>query len=174
MLSNLKIFLNILKFNKGPEDLPSSSELLYFIIIANVLVGLISVDPNIGYIVNIFFAIIYIIVTLLFIKMGLKIKDGGDNPNSEYIPRYLQVSIGTLGVHVLIALAASMITMLMSQNESSIILVFISLSLYGWIVNGHIFKSAFDTNMTVGLGISLLHSMITGIVIIIFLQFLFI
>ena len=68
MLLNLKIFLDILKFTKGPQDLTSSPTLLNIVIIANILVGLITIDPKIDYLVNIFFAVIYIIVTVFLFK----------------------------------------------------------------------------------------------------------
>ena len=60
MILNLKIFLDILTFSRGPQDLPSSQNLLKFIVLLNVVIGLISVDPKISYTVNIFFAVIYI------------------------------------------------------------------------------------------------------------------
>ena len=75
MLLNLKIFLDILKFTKGPQDLPSRPNLLNIVIIANIAVGLITIDPRIDYLINIFFAVIYIIVTSFFIQIGFKIKE---------------------------------------------------------------------------------------------------
>ena len=79
MIFNLKIFLNILFFSSGPQDLPSSSNLLRIIILLNIAIGLMAVDPNIDITVNIFFAIIYIFVTLLFIRICLNIKDKSNN-----------------------------------------------------------------------------------------------
>ena len=103
MTFNLKIFLNILLFSSGPQDLPANSNLLKIIIIFNIIVGLMAVDPNIDITVNIFFALIYILVTLIFIRVCLNLKDK-TNQGSSYSSRYLQVCIGTLGVHALICL----------------------------------------------------------------------
>ena len=75
MIFNLKIFLNILHFSSGPQDLPASSNLLKIIILLNILIGMMAVDPNIDITVNIFFALIYVFVTLLFIRVCLNIKD---------------------------------------------------------------------------------------------------
>ena len=58
MAFNLKIFLNILLFSSGPQDLPASANLLKIIIILNIIVGLMAVDPSIDITVNIFFALI--------------------------------------------------------------------------------------------------------------------
>ena len=91
MLLNLKIFLDILKFTKGPQDLPSRPTLLNVVIIANIAVGLITIDPKIDYMVNMFFAVIYIIVTVFFIQIGLKLKEDNSSNDIKYKSRYLQV-----------------------------------------------------------------------------------
>ena len=68
MTFNLKIFLNILLFSSGPQDLPANSNLLKIIIILDNIVGWMAGDANIDITVNIFFALIYILVTLIFIR----------------------------------------------------------------------------------------------------------
>ena len=174
MILNLKIFLDILTFSRGPQDLPSSQNLLKLIVLLNVVIGLISVDPKINYTVNIFFAVIYILVTLLFIRYCLNYRDKNSNTNSKYSSRFLQVSSGTLGIHALIALFTSLITLSMASTDNSILFIFLIISLYAWFVNGHIFKNAFDTTMTMGLGISLLHSMACVFFMMLFIQVLLI
>ena len=174
MILNLKIFLDILMFSRGPQDLPSSASLLRIIIILNIIVGLISVDPKISYTVNIFFAVIYVLVTLLFVKLCLDYKDKNSNTDSKYSSRFLQVCSGTLGIHALIALFTSLITLSMASMNNSILFMFLIISLYAWFVNGHIFKNAFDITMTMGLGVSLLHSMACVFAMMIFIQLLII
>ena len=158
MILSLKIFFDILFFSKGPQDLPSSKSLLNLVILGNLLIGLISLNPDIDVTLNIFFAIIYIVVTSLFIKIALGIKDKDQGYNSSYSDRYIQVCTGTLGIHVLIGVITTLITILFSSSGDMLVYIFIALSLYAWFVNGHIFKNAFDTTMFFGLGISLLHS----------------
>lgn len=174
MILNLKIFLDILTFSRGPQDLPSSSSLLKAIILINIIVGLISVDPNTGYALSIFFVAIYILVTLVFIKLCLGIKDNSNETPNLYTSRYIQVSSGALGVHALVALLASIVTMYVFTDENSILLIFLGISLYAWFVNGHIFKNALDTTMSIGLGISLLHNIIYVFIIMILVQVLLI
>ena len=171
MIFNLKIFLNILLFSSGPQDLPASSNLLKLIIIINLVVGLMAVDPNIDLTVNIFFALIYIFVTLLFIRICLNIKDKA-NQGTNYSSRYVQVCNGTLGVHAIVALITNLITMIISTSGEPLLITFLIISLYAWFVNGHIFRNAFDTNMTIGLGFSLLHSMVCVIFMMLFIQVL--
>ncbi len=171
MLLNLKIFIDILQFSKGPQDLPTSSSLLNFIILANMAVGLISLDPNIDYTMNIFFALIYIIVTILFIKGALTIRDNNTKTN-KYSVRYLQVCSGTLGIHALITLMTGIIIFLLSPTGNLMLSLFFVISIYAWFVNGHIFKNAFDTTMMFGLSISILHSMLFLLVIVILIQIL--
>ncbi len=174
MILNLKIFLDILKFSRGPQDLPSAPNLLTAIILINIIVGLISVDPNISYTVNIFFALIYIVVTLLFIKLCLGIKDNNNGTPNLFTSRYTQVSSGILGIHALIALFTGIIAMSGIMDENSILFIFLIISLYAWFVNGHIFKNAFDTTMSIGLAISLLHSIACVFIMMIFIQVLLI
>jgi len=174
MILNLKIFLDILMFVRGPQDLPSDSNLLKIIILINIIIGLISVDPNTGYALSIFFVAIYILVTLIFIKLCLGIKDNSNGTPNLYTSRYIQVSSGTLGVHALVALFASIATMYIFTDENSILLIFLAISLYAWFVNGHIFKNALDTTMSIGLGISLLHNIIYVFIIMILVQVLLI
>ena len=174
MLLNLKIFLDILKFTKGPQDLPSRPTLLNIVIIANIAVGLITIDPKIDYLINIFFAVIYIIVTIFFIQIGLKIKEDNSLNDIKYKSRYLQVCSGILGIHALIAFMTSIVALIIDPAEMLLMMLFLILSLYAWFVNGHIFRNAFDTTMTFGLGISLLHSIACVFVMMIFIQVLFI
>jgi hypothetical protein len=171
MIFNLKIFLNILHFSSGPQDLPASSNLLKIIILLNILIGMMAVDPNIDTTVNIFFALIYVFVTLLFIRVCLNIKDKNNN-TSSYSSRYLQVCNATLGIHALVALFTNLVTLMAGSTNESLLIIFLIISLYAWFVNGHIFKNAFDTSMTIGLGFSLLHSMVSVIFMMIFIQVL--
>ncbi|MBT3548414.1 MAG: hypothetical protein HOI56_01280 [Gammaproteobacteria bacterium] len=172
MILNLKIFLDILMFSRGPQDLPSSSLLLKMIIFMNIAIGLISVDPNVSFTVNMLFTIIYIAVTLLFIKSCLGIKDRNNGTPDLFVSRHTQVSSSILGIHAIIALFTSMIAISRITDESSTLFIFLIVSLYAWFVNGYIFKNAFDTTMSIGLAISLLHSIACVFVMMIFIQVL--
>ena len=59
-------------------------------------------------------------------------------------------------------------------DENSILFIFVIISLYAWFVNGHVFKNAFDTTMSIGLAISLLHSIACVFIMMIFIQVLLI
>ena len=172
MILNLKIFLDILMFTRGPQDLPSTSNFLTTIILINIIVGLISVDPNISYTINIFFAVIYIVVTLLFIKICLGIQDNNKGTQNLFSSRRIQVSSGILGIHALIATFTGIISISGIVDENSIIFIFLIISLYAWFVNGHVFKNAFDTTMSIGLAISLLHSIACVFIMMLFIQVL--
>ena len=171
MTFNLKIFLNILHFSDGPQDLPASANLLKIIILLNILIGMMVVDPNMDITEKIFYSLIYIFVTLLFIRVCLNIKDKSNN-TSNYSSRYLQVCNATLGIHALVALFTNIITLMTGSTSESLLIIFLIISLYAWFVNGHIFKNAFDTTMTIGLGFSLLHSMVCVIFMMVFIQVL--
>ena len=129
MLLNLKIFLDILKFTKGPQDLPSRPTLLNIVIIANIAVGLITIDPKIDYLINIFFAVIYIIVTVFFIRIGLKLKEDNSSNNAKYRSRYLQVCSGILGIHALIAFLTSVIALIIDPAETLLMMLFLIINI---------------------------------------------
>ena len=101
----------------------------------------------------------------------LNIKDKS-NKTSSYSSRYLQVCNATLGIHALVALFTNIVTLMTGSTSESLLIIFLIISLYAWFVNGHIFKNAFDTTMTIGLGFSLLHSMVCVIFMMVFIQVL--
>ena len=73
---NMKIFLDIILFSKGPQDLPSSYNLYNIAILANLLIALISFTPDSQITLNLLNAVIFIVITIIFIKAALNIRDG--------------------------------------------------------------------------------------------------
>ena len=177
MSLNLKIFLDILVFSKGPQDLPSSNRLLNLVMLANLLVALISFIPQTIVAMNILNALIFIIVTSLFIKAALNIREKSENDKS-FSSRYVQVCSSALGIHVIFVLLQGILIILFTDSNeitetevpTDVAMIFLVVSLYAWFVNGHIFKNALDTSMIVGLGISLLHGLSIIFVTLIILQ----
>lgn len=174
MLTNLAIFFDILSFKKGPQDLPTSSKLLSIIILINIAISMIPSNPDfdfsyIGYAV---LSLVYIGATLLFVQLSLNLKDKASNMQSEYGVRYLQVSTAMLGVHAIIGLITSFIGVVTHFDKNIIFILIMVATLYTWLINGHIFKNAFDKSMFFGLGISFLYSMVTGSIMLLFLQIL--
>ena len=172
MLTNFAIFFDILSFKKGPQDLPTSSKLLSIIILINIAISMIPSNPDfdfsyIGYAV---LSLVYIGATLLFVQLSLNLKDKASNMQSEYGVRYLQVSTAMLGVHAIIGLITSFIGVVTHFDKNIIFILIMVATLYTWLINGHIFKNAFDKSMFFGLGISFLYSMVTGSIMLLFLQ----
>ncbi|MEC9205832.1 MAG: hypothetical protein VYE31_01380 [Pseudomonadota bacterium] len=172
MLNILSIFLDILSFKKGPQDLPTSAQLLNIIIVINIIVSMIPSNPDFdfSYAGYALLSLVYIGATLLFIQLSLNMKDKASDTNSQYGVRYIQVSIAMLGVHAIIGFVTSFISLLTQHDKNIIVILIMIATLYTWIINGHIFKNAFDKSMFFGLGISFLYSMITGSVMLLFLQ----
>ncbi len=179
MLNILAIFLDILSFKKGPQDLPTSPQLLNIIIIINVIVSIIPSNPDFdfSYIGYALLSLVYVGTTLLFIQLSLNMKDKSSrefsyksDTNVKYGVRYLQVSTAMLGVHAIIGFITSFISLLTQYDRNIIVILIMIATLYTWIINGHIFKNAYDKSMIFGLGISFLYSMITGSIMLLFLQ----
>lgn len=162
---NMKIFLDIILFSKGPQDLPSSNNLYNIAILANLLIALISFTPDSQITLNLLNAVIFIVITIIFIKAALNIRDGV-RESQIYSARYIQVCTTVMGIHVaFVLLQGLLIILFVDSSEFSkdnispdVAIIFILVSLYAWFVNGHIFKNALDTSMMFGLGVSILHN----------------
>ena len=141
------------------------------------MVALISFIPQTIVAMNILNALIFIIVTSLFIKAALNIREKSEN-RIGFSSRYVQVCSSALGIHVIFVLLQGILIILFTDSNeitetevpTDVAMIFLVVSLYAWFVNGHIFKNALDTSMIAGLGISLLHGLSIIFVTLIILQ----
>jgi len=166
----LKIFTDIMLFKKGPQDLPSSKNLLNIFIIINILISFNPNDVNYNLGIAVITSVIYVGASLFFIQTILNIKENMTNA-SNYRVRYVQSATSILGVHAAIGFITSMIFFL-SNNPDSIIYVILIATIYSWIIYGYIFKLTLDCTTFTGLSISFLYSMIIGFMLIIVLSLL--
>ena len=165
-----KTFTDIMLFKKGPQDLPSSQNLLNLFILANILISLIPNDVNYNLGIAVITSLIYIGASLFFIQTILSIKENMTS-NSGYRVRYIQSATSILGIHAIIGLITSIIFYL-SGNSEYIIFIILLATIYSWLIYGYIFKHALDCTTFMGLSISFLYSMIIGFMLIIVLSFL--
>ena len=165
-----KTFTDIMLFKKGPQDLPSSQNLLNLFILANILISLIPNDVNYNLGIAVITSLIYIGASLFFIQTILSIKENMTS-NSGYRVRYIQSATSILGIHAIIGLITSIIFYL-SGNSESIIFIILLATIYSWLIYGYIFKHTLDCTTFMGLSISFLYSMIIGFMLIIVLSFL--
>ena len=165
-----KTFADIMLFKKGPQDLPSSQNLLNLLIIANILISFIPNDVNYNMGIAVITSLIYIGASLFFIQTILSIKENMTS-NSGYKVRYIQSATSILGIHAIIGLITSIIFYL-SGNSESIIFIILLATIYSWLIYGYIFKHTLDCTTFMGLSISFLYSMIIGFMLIIVLSFL--
>ena len=166
----LKIFTDIMLFRKGPQDLPSSKNLLNIFIIINILISFIPNDVNYDLGIAVITSVIYVGASLFFIQTILNIKDNMDE-TSSYSVRYVQSATSILGIHAVIGLITSIIFFL-NDNPDSIIYVILFATIYSWLIYGYIFKLTLDCTPFMGLSISFLYSMIIGFMLIIVLSLL--
>ncbi len=165
-----KTFTDIMLFKKGPQDLPSSKNLLNLFILANILISLIPNDVNYDLGISVITSLIYVGASLFFIQTILSVKENM-NSTSGYRIRYVQSATSILGVHAFIGLITSLI-FFMNGNSDSIIFIILIATIYSWLIYGHIFKHALDCTTFMGLSISFLYSMIIGFMLIIVLSIL--
>ena len=166
----LKIFTDIMLFRKGPQDLPSSKNLLNIFIIINIIISFIPNDINYNLGIAIITSVIYVGASLFFIQTILNIKDNMLD-SSNYRVRYVQSATSILGVHAAIGLITSIIFFL-NGNSDSIIYVILIATIYSWLIYGYIFKLTLDCTTFIGLSISFLYSMVIGFMLIVVLSLL--
>ena len=168
MLNNLAIFFDILKFSKGPQDLPTDPKLLNSVIVPNIF----NISSEIGYTAQILLSLVYVGVTLLFIQLSLNIKDKASNTIGQYKVRYTQVATAILGIHAIVGFLTSFISIITNYDKNLIVLLIMIVTIYTWLLNGFVFKHALDKSMVFGLGVSFVYSMFAGSVMLIVLQIL--
>ncbi len=166
----LKIFSDIMLFRKGPQDLPSSKNLLNIFIILNILISFIPNDVNYNLGIAIVTSVIYVGASLFFIQTILNIKENMTN-TSNYRVRYVQSATSILGIHSVIGLITSIVFYL-NDNPDSVIYVILIATIYSWLIYGYIFKLTLDCTTFIGLSISFLYSMVIGFMLIIVLSLL--
>ena len=163
-------FTDIMLFKKGPQDLPSSKNLLNALIIINILISLIPNDINYNLGISVVTSLIYVGASLFFIQTVLSIKENM-TAKSGYRIRYVQSATTILGIHAVIGFVTSII-FLLSGNSDSVIFIILIATVYSWLIYGHVFKHTLDCTTFMGLSISFLYSMIIGFMLIIVLSFL--
>ena len=164
---------DIIRFNRGPQDLPTNIRLLNITILANILIGQIPSDAQYNFIASLLTTTIFIGITLIFIQVCLYVKEANTGMSNIYKARYLQTASAVLGIHALIGLFASLLFLMTKNDPNTVMIIVLLTSLYSWIVYGHIFKYTFDTSMIFGLAISFLYSMVAGFIMLLFLQAFF-
>jgi hypothetical protein len=163
-------FTDIMLFKKGPQDLPSSKNLLNVFIIANILISLIPNDINYNLGIAVITALIYVGASLFFVQTILSVKENMTE-NKGYKIRYVQSATTILGIHAIIGFITSAIFFLSGDSKSVIYIIMIA-TVYSWLIYGHVFKHTLDCTTFMGLSISFLYSMIIGFMLIIVLSLL--
>ena len=166
----IKTLADIMLFKKGPQDLPSSNNILNIFIILNILISFIPNDVNYNLGIALITSLIYIGASLFFIQTVLSIKENMSS-STGYRIRYVQSASSILGIHAFIGLITSLVFFL-SGNSDYIIIIILIATLYSWLIYGHIFKHTLDCTTFMGLSISFLYSMIIGFMLIIVLSLL--
>jgi len=154
MYQLITLFFDICLFRKGPQDVPVSKGLLYFLILIYVAVSfLLSFVSNdmtnalLQVIVELFLILAFS-WTLLFI--------------SKRSVRYLQTSCTLMATDALISFfAIPAMATLATEGAGLAFLVIVLLMVWHWLVSGHIFSNALEKPFTFGLGVALLYILIS-------------
>jgi len=148
------LFFDICLFKKGPQDIPVSAGLLFFLIPiyagVSFLILLLNTDANSA----ILQICIEIALVLGFSKAILYI--------AKKPERYLQTACALVATDTLISfLALPVMATLIGQGTALSFFSIVILMLWHWNVSGYIFSQALEKSFSFGLGIAFLYILVS-------------
>lgn len=154
MYQLLKLFFDICRLKKGPEDIPASDWLFRMLIFVCALVDFLILILSF----NVFSAVLQ-----TFVEIGLIL---GLTWVILYVAkrqdRYQQTVGALLATDALISFMAFPAIALLLNDETGLISFIISLLIiWHWVVSGHIFSRALEQPFTFGLGVSFLYILVS-------------
>lgn len=151
MYEFLKLFFDICRLKKEPQDIPDSVWLLRLLILVYVFIGFFTLILNTDGINAILQVIVEIslLLGLTWIILWLAKKQ----------ERYQQTSCALIGTDALLSFIAlpAMATMTLGQNSGLGLIAIIALILWHWLVSGYIFSKALEQPLIFGLGVSFMY-----------------
>jgi len=152
----LKLFIDILLLQAGPQDVPSSRFLLWTSVVvyfvAGILVSLTNFPPLSA--VGISIVDTFLLTSLVWVALRMRHFD-------NRIPQTLTAVLGSLGLLTIIALPLNAWYAALGQADQDPdqlpFLVMVGLLVWSLTVLGHILRQALDTTPALATGLSLLY-----------------
>lgn len=151
MYEFLKLFFDICRLKKEPQDIPNSVWLLRLLIIIYILISFFTLFLS----TDVINAILQVIVEISLL-LGLTWIILWLAKKSE---RYQQTSCALIGTDALLSFIAlpAIATMTLGQNSGLGLIAIIILMLWHWLVSGYIFGKALAQPFIFGLGVSFMY-----------------
>jgi hypothetical protein len=140
-----RLFLKILLLKQGPQDIPYSKGLTFFLLVLHMLTGLMLLGLSQTFSQALYSALTSTVIMVAFVQIML-ITHRKDI-------RLLQTLSALAGVEILLGLFSIPLTMLYQNGISDpLVIGMLSLTIIGWngMVAGHIFTHALGNNRALG------------------------
>ena len=147
---------------RGPQDAPASTALLFMVLVVNLVISSIGVSDIIPGPQAVAAAIVDAVIIIFLLLLVLKLKNRGE--------RFIQTATATFGTGALLGMLALPLQLAVSSdsagNDSQMIAIFY-LILLVWIqvVIGHILRHAINVSLSLGIGLALVYSVLSGVLI---------
>ncbi|MEJ2115931.1 MAG: hypothetical protein P8X88_07805 [Gammaproteobacteria bacterium] len=157
MSAIIKILFDICLLRKGPEDLPSSFNLMFVLIVVSLLVSIVLGLAIYNYQLAVILSIVGLFVTFVFVKILLINK----------AERFIQTFSAMLGTSVLIDVISIPILypLLGEKLDKNLAVLFwlLSIAVYGWfvVIYGFIVSRAISSTLGYGISIAIGYALVS-------------
>ena len=160
VLRLLNFFIDLCMLRRAPQDLPASQSLLMIILVLNALAGiLLGVQTWAGAGVALAATVVDIGVLLGLLWLALRVRG--------LVPRFTQSATALLGAGTLFTLLAMPLQPLLDAPDDVRVGALLYLLLLAWVqlVYGHVLRHALNLNLISGIGLSLIYTFTSAVVI---------
>ena len=151
MFEIVKLFFDICLFKKGPQDIPSYNGLLNGLIVVYALVGFLVLFVTAGFFDAVLQVLVEIALVIVFTKVLLSLFRRPE--------RYVQTASALFGTDALLSFFAlpGIASMMTGRMTLLAFAVMLGLTIWHWVVTGHIIRHAISQSIPFGLGIAFLY-----------------
>jgi len=160
VLKLLNFFIDLCMLRRAPQDLPASQSLFTLVLALNALAGfLLGVQTWAGPGVAIAATVVDIAVLLGLLRLALQVRG--------MVARFAQSATALLGAGTLFTLLAMPLQPLLDTPDGMEIGAVLYLLLLAWVqlVYGHVLRHALNISLVSGIGLSLLYTFTSAVVI---------
>ena len=162
MIKLINYFVDVCLLRRGPQDAPASSALLLLVLIINLVISSIGVSDIIPGAKAVAAAIVDAIIIIVFLQLVLKLKNRSD--------RFIQTATATFGTGALLGMLALPLQLAVGSESAgngsqSIAIFYLVLLVWVQVVIGHILRHALNVPFSLGIGLALVYSVLSGVLI---------
>ena len=163
MLKLFNFFLDVCLLRRAPQDLPASTSLFAVSVALSVIVGAIGVADVIKGVSALAAAMLDAVIALVMLRLVLMIQN--------HIARFLQTATAVFGSSVILGLIALPLQLVIGDagNESPmapfVSVAYLLLLIWVQVVIGHILRHALNISLSLGIGLALTYSIVSGVII---------